>query len=500
LLQTKAYITCYKKVVTLTAHNQYRNKWWALAAVGSGVLLSTIDGSIVNIALNTFVDVFQASLSAVEWVLLSYLLTITCLLLSMGRLGDMLGQRRIYLIGFVVFTIASALCGLAPTIGWLIGFRVLQAVGAAMIQAVGPALLVTAFPPQERGTALGWIGSFVAVGILTGPILGGILIQNVGWESIFYVNIPVGVVGIWLTLRALPKDAPAARGQRFDYLGALLLLLSLLGLLLGLTEGPVWGWGSPAIIGLFVLFVAAGALFFWWERRAPDPMVRLGIFSNRAFSFSLLAALILFVALAFNLLLTPIFLQRVAGFDQQTTGLVLIALPLVLSLASPLSGRLSDRIGPRMLTVIGLLCTAVGLAGLSAVRTETPLWYLIGCLMLTGLGIGLFQSPNNSVIMGHAPREALGVASGLLAVVRTLGQTGGIAIAGAIWASQVFAALGERIDPVTNAPREALATGFDRAMLVAAGIALLAIVPTLVSGRAVTASASNERPTEPVTH
>jgi MFS-type transporter involved in bile tolerance (Atg22 family) len=150
--------------------------------------------------------------------------------------------------------------------------------------------------------------------------------------------------------------------------------------------------------------------------------------------------------------------------------------------------------------VIGLLCTAVGLAGLSAVRTETPLWYLIGCLMLTGLGIGLFQSPNNSVIMGHAPREALGVASGLLAVVRTLGQTGGIAIAGAIWASQVFAALGERIDPVTNAPREALATGFDRAMLVAAGIALLAIVPTLVSGRAVTASASNERPTEPVTH
>lgn len=466
----------------------YSRKWWALAAVGSGVLLSTIDGSIVNISLNTFVEVFNSNLSVVEWVVLGYLLTLTCLLLLMGRLGDMFGKRRMYAAGFVLFTLASVLCGLSWNIGALIGFRVLQAVGAAMIQAVGPALLVTAFPPNQRGTALGAIGSFVAAGILIGPALGGLLLRYVGWQSIFYVNIPVGIAGTWLTLRSIAADPPAKGGQVFDVGGALLLLASLFGLLLALTEGPNWGWDDARVLGLLALFVVAGGLFVAWELRFAQPMINLRMFRSAAFSLNLLAGLVLFLGLSFNLLLTPLFLQLVYRFDLQTTGLALMALPLTLSLASPLSGRLSDRIGPRALTIAGLIGVAAGLLGVSFTQESTPLWQMIFWLLVMGAGVGLFQSPNNSTVLGNAPPEALGVASGLLAVVRTLGQTAGIAVAGAIWASSVIAINGAPVSPITAAPPAALAGGFDIAMRVAAGLALLAIVPSLGGGRAVKAS------------
>ncbi len=464
--------------------SDHARKWWALAAVGSGVLLSTIDGSIVNISLGTLVGAFNSNLNVVEWVVLAYLLTITCLLLLTGRLGDMFGKRRVYAAGFIIFTLASGLCGLAPTVGALIGFRVVQAIGAAMIQAVGPALLVTAFPPQERGTALGAVGSFVALGILIGPALGGVLLRYVGWQAIFFVNLPIGVVGTWLTLRSIAPDQPRAGGQVFDVVGALLLMIALLGLLLALTEGPLWGWSDPRITGLLLLFVVAGAGFLAWERRFAQPMVNLAMFRAPVFSLNLLAGFILFLGLAFNLLLTPLFLQFVYRFDLQTTGLVLMALPLALSLASPLSGRLSDRIGPRLLTVGGLLLAALSLIGLSFSMPTTPLPQLIAFLLLLGAGVGLFQSPNNSTVLGNAPREALGVASGLLAVMRTLGQTAGIAMAGAIWASRVLALNGGPADPITTATPAALAGGFNLAMRVAAGLVLLAIVPSLAGGRA----------------
>lgn len=463
----------------------FSRKWWALAAVGSGVLLATIDGSIVNISLGTLVKAFDSNLNVVEWVVLSYLLTITCLLLLMGRLGDMFGKRRVYAAGFVLFTLASALCGLANGVATLIGFRVLQAVGAAMLQSVGPALLVTAFPPRERGLALGAIGSFVAVGILIGPALGGLLLNTVGWQSIFYVNVPVGIVGTWLTLRSITPDRPAARGQVFDVVGALLLMASLFGLLLALTEGPLWGWGDPRVLGLLGLFAAAGAAFFAWELRFPSPMINLRLFRNAAFSLNLLAGFVLFLGLAFNLLLTPLFFQFVYRFDLQTTGLMLIALPVALSLASPISGRLSDRVGPRALTVAGLALSGLGLVGLSFTRETTPPLQMLAFLMVVGAGVGMFQSPNNSTVLGNAPPEALGVASGLLAVMRTLGQTAGIALAGAIWASQVIALNGAPVAPITDAPPAALAGGFDLAMRVAAALAFLAIVPSLAGGRAV---------------
>jgi EmrB/QacA subfamily drug resistance transporter len=360
----------------------------------------------------------------------------------------------------------------------------MQAVGAAMIQSAGPALLVTAFPPSERGTALGASGSFVALGILVGPALGGVLLRYVGWESIFYVNVPVGIVGTWLTLRYLASDTTSARGQVFDVAGALLLMASIFGLLLALTEGPSWGWGDGRVLMLLGMFAVAGAGFIAWELRFPQPMINLRIFRSAAFSLNLLAGFIMFIGMSFNLLLTPLFFQLVYKFELQQAGLLLMALPLTLSLTSPISGRLSDRVGARVLTIGGLICVAVGLAGLSITRADTPVAQMIAFLLVVGAGIGMFQSPNNSTVFGSAPPEALGVASGLLAVMRNLGQTAGIAIAGAVWASRVIALNGGPIEPITAAPPEILAGGFDTAMRVAAGLAILAIIPSLAGGQA----------------
>jgi EmrB/QacA subfamily drug resistance transporter len=467
------------------------NKWWALAAVGSGVFMSTVDGSIVNIALVTLQNYFGAGLHEVEWVVLAYLLGITCLLPSMGRLGDMIGKRRVYVAGFVVFTVSSALCGAAWSVQSLVLFRVLQAIGAAMIQSLGPALLVTAFPAKERGQALGYIGTIVAAGILTGPVLGGLLLRVSGWQSIFFVNIPIGIAGVLLTLRALEDDSRRT-AQRFDIGGALLLAGGLLLVLLALTEGQVWGFADWKTIACLVLGLAGLVAFVAWERRVEAPMITLSLFGNQLFSLSLLAAFMIFLAGSFNFLLLPFYLQNVLGYDPQTTGLTLIASPIALSLVSPLSGRLSDRIGTRWLGVAGLAITALALWSFSTLTTNSTQLDVIGRLVLMGIGFGLFQSPNNSTIMGSAPRSALGVASSLLAVMRTLGQTTGIAIAGAVWAAGVTAAAGQLYEPITAAPPEALVAGLRVAFLLAAALAAAAIVPTILRA----APAPTEQPTQ----
>ncbi|NTV65750.1 MAG: MFS transporter, partial [Oscillochloris sp.] len=346
------------------------------------------------------------------------------------------------------------------------------------------ALLVTAFPPSERGTAMGASGSFVAVGILIGPALGGILLRYVGWQSIFYVNVPVGIVGSWLALRYLAADTQTKPGQVFDIGGALLLMASIFGLLLALTEGPNLGWIDIRVLGLFALFVLAGAGFLAWEARFAQPMINLHLFQRAAFSLNLLSGFVIFIAMAFNLLLTPLFLQLVYQLELQQAGFFLMALPLTLSLIAPISGRLSDSIGSRRLTIGGLAIVAVGLIGLSFTGATTPIVQMLAFLMVVGLGIGMFQSPNNSTVMGSAPPEALGVASGLLAVMRTLGQTTGIAVGGAIWASQVIALNGAPITPITSASPTILAGGYAFAMRVAAGLAVLAILPSLAGGQA----------------
>ena len=415
----------------------YSRKWYVMAAAALGIFLATIDGSIVNIALPTLVGAFGTDFATVEWVVLAYMLSMAALLLGVGRLADMKGKKRIYTAGFVVFTAGSVLCGLAPTIHWLIGARVLQGTGAAMILGLGMAIVTEAFPPNERGKALGISGAMASIGIVTGPTLGGLLLSVLSWHWIFFVNLPVGILGTFLVLRFVPSIRPAG-GQRFDFAGGLTLLASLLSLLLALSLSQGSGFTDPVVLALLGAFAGSLLLFVWIERRADQPMVDLQLFRDRLFSISLITALIIFIAMAGTTILMPFYLQGVLGFDTRQAGLLLAVTPVVAGLTAPISGNLSDRLGVRPITMVGLAVMLGGFLAVSTLGTQTTaLGYALRFIPV-GLGLGIFQSPNNSAIMGAAPPGRLGIVSGMLALNRALGQTIGIALLGAAWASRAF--------------------------------------------------------------
>ncbi len=442
-----------------------------------GVLLATIDGSIVNVALPTLVDDLSTTFPIIQWVSLGYLLTLAALTLSVGRLGDIVGKKRIYTIGFVAFTIASTLCGLAPNVGALIGFRVLQALGAVMILALGPAILVEAFPPNERGKALGLIGTAVSVGIITGPVVGGLLISEFGWRAIFFVNIPVGIVGTWLVLRSVPDTKPIGR-QVFDVRGAGLLSVGLLSLSLALTVGQEAGFSSGPILALFVLALVAGATFVRVELSHPSPMVQLRLFKSPELAVSVAAGFLTFVAMSGTFFLLPFYLEGVLGFPINRVGLLLGAAPLLLGVVAPASGSLSDRIGIRPLTIAGLVTMTLVFFGFLTLGTNTSIPHYLALAAPLGLGMGLFQSPNNSAIMGAVPPEYAGVGGGLLTITRLFGSITGIAVIGSIWATRVAAAGGGSNAPAAAA--EFQVAGLHDASLVMAIVIAIATMLAVV--------------------
>lgn len=446
-----------------------------------GVFLATIDASIVNVAMPTLERALQSSFSIVQWVILAYLLTITTLLLSAGRLADMVGKKPIYMIGIVVFTISSALCGLSATVYWLIGFRVIQAIGAAMIMALGPAIITEAFPGEERGKALGIIGSVVSVGIVIGPTLGGIIVDALSWHWIFFVNIPVGIAGILMVFKFLPNVRPPG-GQRFDYPGAVTLFISLIGLLLALTMGQRFGFGSLPILSLFATWFLFLGIFLLLEWNVSQPMVDLKIFRTGSISINLVMAVLAFIAVNGTMFLMPFFLENVKHYTTSQVGLLLAVIPLTLGITSPISGVVSDRFGPRPVTVVGIVILVIAFYGLSTIDSETTTAGYILRFLPIGAGMGIFQSPNNSAIMGSAPHNQLGVVSGLLAISRLLGQTVGIATMGAMWASFVFLNMGTRLEGgATAAPLSAQVAGFHNTFLVTTGLVGIALLLSLWS-------------------
>ena len=415
----------------------YSRKWYVMAAVATGLFLSTIDGSIVNVALPTLEQDLESQFAVVQWVVLAYLLTVTTLMLSVGRLADMIGKKPLYTAGFVVFTIGSALCGISPSVYWLIGFRVLQATGAAMIAALGTAIITEAFPPSERGRALGIGGSMVSVGIVVGPTLGGLLISVLSWHWIFFVNLPIGIVGIYMVTRFVPAFKPKGQ-QRFDLAGALTLFVSLVCLLVAMTLGQMGGFGQWQTQLLLVAWALFLLIFIAIEIRVPQPMIDLAIFRHGLFTINLVTGFLSFVCIAGTTILMPFYLENVLQYDTRQVGLLLAVVPLAMGSIAPLAGAASDRLGTRPITVLGLLVLLVGYGAVSTLDQQTTSIGYIARFVPVGLGMGIFQSPNNSTIMGTAPRHRLGVASGLLSLTRAMGQTVGIALLSTLWAGRVF--------------------------------------------------------------
>ncbi len=432
--------------VTQESEIDYSQKWLVLAAVAASTILATIDASIVNVAFPTLVDELGTSFNIIQWVALGYMLTIATLTMGMGRLGDVVGKKKLFVTGIVVFTAASAACGLVPNVSWLIGFRVLQAVGAVLILALGAAILVEAFPPSERGKSLGWIGTTVSIGIITGPVLGGLLISSFSWRAIFFINIPVGIVSTYLALRFVPKTAPP-RGQRFDIAGAVLMSIALFSLSLALTLGQDAGFGSPLILIAFAASLLSAVAFVLVELKVESPMLQLRLFRSPVLTVSVVSGFLTYSCLAATFFLLPFYLEGVLGFEVGQVGLLLGAAPLMVGLVSPISGTLSDRLGIRRLTLFGLVLIATSYIGFITFDVDTTALHYLLIAVPLGIGVGVFNSPNNSAIMGSVPPEYMGIGGGLLTITRLLGQITGVAVLGSIWATSVAAAAGGSLPP-----------------------------------------------------
>ena len=448
-------------------------KWVAIMGLGMGVFMATLDASIVNISLPTLVKIFHTNLAVIQWVILSYTLVLTSLMLGVARLGDMFDKKRLYTAGLALFTLASLLCALAPSVEWLIGFRALQGVGAVLTQALGSAIVTEIFPPSERGRALGLIGSTVSVGIAIGPPLGGLLIGLAGWQSIFLVNVPVGIAAVAVVTRFTPSSSTRP-GQRFDAAGAAILFVTLSSYAGGMTLAQDQGFGAPAALGLLALAVIGLVIFLVVESRTPQPMVDLSMFRNALFSLNLLMGSLVFIVMA-GAFIMPFFLQLVKGFSTQQIGLLLMVNPVVTGLLAPVAGTLSDRYGSRGISLIGLLFVIAGCLTISTLNQEVGAVGFVLRWLPVGIGVAMFQSPNNSAIMGAVPRERLGVASGLLALSRTLGTSTGLPMMGALFTSLVLttAGLSAGVD-VTSAPAAALVGGINGTYRIAALIILAA--------------------------
>jgi EmrB/QacA subfamily drug resistance transporter len=440
-----------------------------MMGLGIGVFMATLDASIVNISLPTLVKELNTNFATIEWVILSYVLVLTSLMIGVARLGDILDKKRLYVAGLVVFTISSLLCGLAPDVGWLIGFRALQGVGAAMTQALGIAIVSEIFPPNERGRALGIMGTTVSTGIAIGPPLGGILIGTIGWRSIFLVNVPVGILAALVVMRFVPSSITRP-GQRFDLFGAIVLFVTLSLYALGMTHGQQDGFGSPLTSWLLIGALVGLIFFLLFESRITQPMIDLALFRNSLFSINLLMGFLVFVVTA-GFFILPFFLQLVKGYDTAKIGLLMMANPIITGLIAPLAGSLSDRYGSRGISLLGLVLIVIGCLAISTLNTSVNELGFIMRYMPFAFGFGMFQSPNNSAIMSSAPRDRMGVAGGLLSLSRTLGQTTGLPLMGALFSALVlaFANLPAGTD-ATTAPAEALVAGINGAYRIAAGI------------------------------
>jgi len=381
--------------------------------------------SSLTVALPAISSAFHLDAVTLGWVTSAYLLTAAIFIVPFGKLADLYGRKRFFLLGNCLFAVGSLLAAVSWTGSVIIAARVIQALGGAMVFSTSIAIVTEVFPPGERGRAFGIITATVYAGLSLGPFIGGVLTEHAGWASIFLVNIPLALIVILLTLLYIPEEWVDADERRFDLSGAVLYGLMLFGCIYGLTLMP-----SLSGILWMLLGVAGIAVFVWWERQAPVPILKLSLFRhNPVFVFSNIAALINYAVVFAVGFLLSLYLQYNRGIDPQTTGLILIAQPVVQMIISPVSGHLSDRIEPRILATIGMGCTTIGLAVLMLLSPTTPLYVIIAGLLVLGLGYGLFSSPNTNAIMSSVDVRHLGIASGMVSTMRAIGQMVSLAIA-----------------------------------------------------------------------
>ncbi|PSR20982.1 MAG: MFS transporter [Sulfobacillus acidophilus] len=447
--------------------------WYVVGTVCIGAFMAAVDASIVNVALPELSRYYHASASITGWVLISYLLTLATLLTLFGRLADMWGRRPLYTFGFLVFIIGSASCGAAPSLVFLIVSRVFQAAGAAMLQANSVAIITATVPANVRGRAIGFQGSAQAVGLSVGPAVGGALIALFGWRAIFYVNVPVGIIGTLMAAAILPRDKLTVKSTTFDWWGAIIFSPALVALMMAVTIAPHVGWTSPEVLALFAVTVVLTWTFLLREKRFRAPLVDLRLFKSGVFSIGNVTGLLSYLVMFGVLFLMPYFFEKVSRFPSAVVGLLLTAVPIGMTVVSPQAGGLADRYGSRVLTTVGMACSAVGAGLLGLTLTlHVNLIVAVAGLLLVGVGLGLFTPPNNSSVMGSLPSAQLGVGGGILNMSRSLGMAFGTAVSSTLMAGFLVAYGGRML----GGPRAPWVPAVRYSLIILAAVAMVAAI------------------------
>ena len=464
-------------------------RWWVFATIAIGTFVSVVDTGSVLIALPEIAGHFGADLPTVQWVVVGNALAISVLILPMGRLGDIVGRKWVYIGGLVIFVAGSTLAGVGANLPWVITAKVFQGAGSAMIQGNGIATVIAAFSASERGKALGTHMSVVGSGAIAGPAVGGLLVAAFGWRSVFFVNVPIGILTILATMYVLQQprgasaDADRARGS-FDWMGAGLSGLTLLGFLLVVGNGYRLGWSSPWVVVGVAATMAAFAGFIWWELRTAYPMLDLRLFKRKLVALGIGASWLSFLGSQPTRFMLPFYMQRLLEMSPRDVGLLMIPPAVCMVLLGPLSGRLSDRFGWRVLTVSGLGCSALGAFLFAANLTESSsVLFIVLMMMLQSCGMALFNSPNNSSVLGAIDRSQYGVVSSLTQLVRNSANVTSIAIATTIVVvTMATYGVEPSLDAVSPSVADAFVAGLKWAFLVMGAMLALGIGLVLIRG------------------
>jgi EmrB/QacA subfamily drug resistance transporter len=459
---------------------------WVLAATAMAAFAATVMGTAVNVVLPTLVVALDAPFATIQWVVIAYLLASIALLPVIGRLADLWGKRQVFLLGYAAYGLGSLACALAPDAATLIAFRTVQGVGSAALTALGLAIVTDVFPAGRRGRALGINGAVISAGIVLGPSLGGVLGDLASWRWIFAAGVVISALGAAFAARVLPRSRPQP-GGRFDAAGGVLVVAGLLAFSLGLTLGQQLGFTAGPVLALIAASLVLGAAFVAVERRVPQPIVDLRLLRERDVWVGLASGATTFVAISGVIFLMPFYLEGVLGHPAWFVGLLMAVVPCVLVVAAPVAGILADRVGPRPVTVVGMALLVVGYVAVGTLDEHTtPLGYVVRFLPV-GLGMGIFQTPNNTAIMSAARRGGSGVAGSLLSLTRYLGQVVGTVGLGSLWAARAVARAGaETGTDATTLSAAAQVAGLGDLLRVVQGlivVGLVLVVGDLVRGR-----------------
>jgi len=457
---------------------QDSGRWAILIVAVMATFMATLDSSIVNVALPVMSDALGVTSSAIAWVVSAYLIAISATILIFGKLGDIWGQTKIFQIGLVIFTIGSFLCGVTDSFVWLLVARVIQAVGAGATMANSQGIITRTFPQEGRGRALGINGAFVALGTLTGPPLGGFIVSVTTWEYLFWINVPIGVVVFVIGLKVFSKTKRERTKEKLDICGALLFIAAILPLFIALQESVNVGFTNIWILICIAVSAVCFLLFIHVEKKQATPLIPLEIFKNKWFSISLFCAFLSFVALFVSNIILPFYLQDLLNLSPAMAGLMMAIYPLVLGIVSPASGHLSDKRGSELLTMLGLSVAAAGLFLMSLLDATPSFWVLGLFIAVMAFGNGLFQSPNNSLVMSSLEKKNLGIGGSVNALVRNIGMVVGISLANMLLYGGMSSRLGYSVNNFEPGADDAFLYGMRLAYITACLICAAGAVVT----------------------